>query len=95
MKSEEFRPGSDFSELALRSLGKVPTCEICFESNRWKKSSELRRSIPLENFVPSRASMWHICEPLSLYKLKEAFNSQITDIGITKMLEVCNELFSS
>ena len=39
--------------------------------------------------------MWHMCEPLSFYKLKEAFNSQITDIGITNTLEVCDELLSS
>ena len=39
--------------------------------------------------------MWHMCESLSLYKLKEAFDSQVTDIGITNMLEVCDELLSS
>lgn len=59
-----------------------------------KRISELGRSVPLEDFVPSRASMRHVCEPLALDELEEAFNGQAMNVGIISPIEICDKLSS-
>lgn len=38
--------------------------------------------------------MRHVCEPLSLDELEEAFNSQATNIGIINIIEIFDKLSS-
>ncbi len=39
--------------------------------------------------------MRHVCESLSLDELEEAFNSQVMNVVILDMIEICDELPSS
>lgn len=36
--------------------------------------------------------MWHVCEPLSLDELEEAFDGQAMDIGLINIIEIGDEL---
>ena len=60
-----------------------------------KEKAWLWYGVPFENFVPSRASMRHVCESLSFNELEEAFDRQVMDIGLIKIIEICDKLSPS
>ena len=52
------------------------------------------KDVPLEDFVPSRASLRHMYESLSFNELEKAFNGQAVNVGLINMIKIRKKLSS-
>ena len=89
--------------VSISSQAKVPPFNLCaenitprnFQSSECSDRRNLNlKDVPLEDFVPSRASLRHMYESLSFNELEKAFNGQAMNVGLINMIKIRKKLSS-
>lgn len=103
LESKEFRPEAErWSQHSFQVM--LSTFNIYAESSYPQKTLRAQsvvirgnlnlKDVPLEDFVPSRASLRHMYESLSFNELEKAFNGQAVNVGLINMIKIRKKLSS-